>query len=160
MVHVTNVTHLALDIGKRLGLKDGQLEFIEEACMLHDIGIVKTNSPEIGCYGELPYLRHLTAGRKILKKEGLPLHARVAANHVGVGGLSKETIKAEKLPLPHKDIICESIEEKIISYADLYYSKNPDNLWRKKSFEEIKVKLQKRPQQLELFEQWHELFGE
>ncbi|MBI1183823.1 HDIG domain-containing protein [bacterium] len=159
-IHVTNVTRLALHIAQRQGLTPTQLQFIEEAAMLHDIGIVKTKTPEIGCYGDQPYLRHLTAGKKILKKEGLPLHARVAANHVGVGGLSKEDIVKQKLPLPAKDILCETIEERIISYADLFYTKNPKNLWRKKTFDEIVTKLDRRPEHQERFKEWYIEFGE
>lgn len=159
-IHVANVSALALRIGTRLHLSEGQLTFIEEAAMLHDIGIVETLSPEIGCYGADPYIMHLTAGKKILKKEGLPDHARVAANHVGVGGLSKKTIIANNLPLPHKDILCQSIEEKVISYADLFYSKNPQKLWRKKTYEELKEKLAKRPEGLATFKKWYKEFGE
>ena len=160
MVHVSNVTSLALKIAKRQKLKKSQLEFIEEACMLHDIGIVKTNTPDIFCYGKQPYIMHLIEGREMLINEGLPLHARVAANHVGVGGLSKETIKKKKIPLPVEDFLAETIEEKIISYADLFYSKNPDKIWKKKSVSEIKEKLTKRPESLALFKKWYKEFGE
>lgn len=160
IIHVSNVTRLALKVGKRLKLKKGQLEFIEEASMLHDIGIVKTNTPEIFCYGKEPYIMHLIEGREMLLKEGLPLHARVAANHVGVGGLSKQTIIKKKIPLPKEDFLAETIEEKIISYADLFYSKNPDKVWKKKSPNEIKEKLIKRPENLELFKKWYKEFGE
>ena len=128
--------------------------------MLHDIGIVKVDSPQIGCYGKLPYLCHLTEGRAILIKEGLPKHARVAANHVGVGGLSKKEIIEGNLPLLAEDILCKTLEEKIISYADLFFSKNPKKLWQKKSADDIRSKLAKRQQQLQRFEKWYKKFGE
>ena len=41
MIHVTLVTSKALKIGNELKLASKQLEFIEEASMLHDIGICK-----------------------------------------------------------------------------------------------------------------------
>lgn len=160
VIHVTLVTQLALKIGWDKGLTTEQLQFIEEAGMLHDIGITKTNTPKLGCHGDLPYMNHLTEGRSILQAEGLPRHARVAANHVGVGGLSKEEIVSQKLPLPAEDILCESIEERIISYADLWYSKNPNKLWNKMSLDRLRSKLAVRPQSLERFNTWYLEFGE
>lgn len=160
IVHVSNVTRLAIKVAKKKGLSPLQLQFIEEASMLHDIGIVNTNTPEIFCYGEKPYIAHLTEGREILLKEGLPLHARVAANHVGVGGLTKAEIVNQNLDLPAHDIVAETIEEKIISYADCYYSKNPRNLWRKKKYEEIVEKLTKRPSHQARFKKWYKEFGD
>lgn len=159
-IHVTLVTKLALKIGRRERLSTERMEFIEEAAMLHDIGIIKVDSPEIGCYGKLPYLCHLTEGRAILEKEGLPAHARVAANHVGVGGLSKDEIIEGNLPLLAEDLLCETLEEKIISYADVFYSKNPKKLWQKKGAGDIKEKLANRPKQLERFKKWYDRFGE
>ncbi len=160
IIHVSNVTRLAIKIARKKKLSMLQVEFIEEACMLHDIGIVNTNTPEIFCYGDKPYIMHLIEGREILLKEGLPLHARIAANHVGVGGLTKKEIVDQKLQLPPVDIVAETIEEKIISYADLFYSKNPKNLWKKKSIEELKVKLARRPKHLERFKKWSLEFGD
>ncbi|MDQ3073040.1 MAG: phosphohydrolase, partial [Bacteroidota bacterium] len=60
LVHVTLVTAKALQIAKRLNLSAAQMRFIEEAAMLHDIGIVKVSYPEIGCHGTLPYIAHIT----------------------------------------------------------------------------------------------------
>ena len=51
--------------------------FVEEAAMLHDIGIRWCNAPSILCMGEEPYIRHGLIGGKILREEGLPHHARV-----------------------------------------------------------------------------------
>ncbi|MFY0672742.1 MAG: HD domain-containing protein [Bacteroidia bacterium] len=160
IIHVSNVTRLAIKIARKKGLSALQLQFVEEASMLHDIGIINTKTPEIFCFGEKPYIAHLTEGREILFKENLPLHARVAANHVGVGGLTKDEIVNQHLPLPPHDIVAETIEEKIISYADCFYSKNPKNLWRKKKYEEIVEKLAKRPGHQERFKQWYKEFGD
>ncbi len=140
MIHVTLVTTKALKIARKLKLSKAQQRFIEEACMLHDIGIIRVNSRKIGCHGELPYIQHILEGRKILEEEGLPEHAKIAENHIGVGGLTKEEIIAKKLLLPQKDILCETIEEKIISYADLFYSKNPNRLFQEKSLKQVKAK--------------------
>lgn len=155
IIHVTLVTNKALQIARRLKLSKTQQIFIEEASMLHDIGIVMVNSKEIGCVGELPYICHVVEGRRILEKEGLPFHARIAENHISVGGLSKEEIIKAKMPLPHRDMLCETIEERIVSYADLFYSKNPERLWRKKTITQIREKAKSYGKRQEkLFEKW------
>jgi len=53
------------------------LGFIEEAALLHDIGIFNTNLPKIGCYGRHPYISHGYLGRELLENEGLAAHALV-----------------------------------------------------------------------------------
>ncbi|RYD76347.1 MAG: HD domain-containing protein [Sphingobacteriales bacterium] len=159
ITHVTLVTAKALDIARRLKLSPEQQQFIEEACMLHDIGIIKVNAEEIGCHGDLPYIAHIIEGRKILEDEGLPLHAKIAENHVGVGGLTKKEITDGKIPLPQRDIICETIEEKIISYADLFYSKNPRKLFAEKPLKQVQAKVKKYGKRQEkLFKEWYKLF--
>ncbi len=159
IIHVTLVTAKALEIARRLKLTALQLQFIEEACMLHDIGIIKVDAPEIGCTGKLPYICHITEGRKILEAERLPLHAKIAENHIGVGGLSRKDITENNLPLPERDILCETIEEKIISYADLFYSKNPKRLFVEKPLKQVQAKVKKYGKRQEkLFKEWHKLF--
>jgi len=159
ITHVTLVTAKALEIARRLKLTKEQQQFIEEACMLHDIGIIKVDAPEIGCTGELPYIQHIVEGRKILEAEGLPLHAKIAENHIGVGGLSKREIVEGKISLPQRDMLCESIEEKIISYADLFYSKNPKRLFIEKPLKQVQAKVKKYGKRQEkLFKEWHKLF--
>lgn len=159
-IHVTLVTNLALKIADRMDLSAKEKQFIEEATMLHDIGIYKTHAPDIHCTGKLPYIQHIIEGRKILEDAGLPAHARVAANHIGVGGLSKKEIVQQNLPLPAEDIRCESKAEKIISYADLFYSKKPHKLFLKKSPKELLDKYANRPKQLARFEKWYKRYGE
>jgi hypothetical protein len=51
--------------------------FVEEAAMLHDIGIYLCNAPEIDCHGEAEYICHGYLGADILRREGLPKHALV-----------------------------------------------------------------------------------
>jgi uncharacterized protein len=58
------VTHCKVVAEKALKIADNHKElqadtkFIAEAAMLHDIGILKTNSPQLYCYGDYPYLCH------------------------------------------------------------------------------------------------------
>ena len=57
--------------------------FVYEAAMLHDIGVVKTDAPGIGCHGKHPYICHGMLGAEMLRAEGLPMHAHVAERHTG-----------------------------------------------------------------------------
>lgn len=85
------------------------VQFLEEAAMLHDIGIYRCDAPGIHCHGTEPYLRHGPIGGEILRAEGFPRHARVAERHTGTG-------------LPGYEP--ETLEEQIICYADKFYSKS------------------------------------
>ena len=98
-------------------------QFIYEAAMLHDIGILYVDAPGICCHGTKPYICHGMLGAELLRNEGLPAHARVAERHTGTG-LTKEEILRQSLPLPHCDFVPETLEEKIICYADKFFSKS------------------------------------
>ena len=90
------------------------VQFLEEAAMLHDIGIFKCDAPSIYCVGTEPYIKHGPIGGELLRVEGFPRHARVAERHTGTG-------------LP--DYEPETLEEQIICYADKFYSKSsPDRV--------------------------------
>ena len=158
VTHCHMVAKQALDIAERLALSDESKRFIEEAAMLHDIGIIRTDTPSLYCTGDLPYVCHVVEGRKILEAEGLPRHARVAERHIGAG-LTKEDIARQELPLPAKDIAPESIEEEIISFADFFYSKSAGKLWRAKPLEKIRDNVAKHGERgLATLDDWIERF--
>ena len=115
-------------------------EFLEEAAMLHDIGILYVDAPSISCYGTEPYICHGLLGAELLRREGLPAHARVAERHTGTG-LTQEEILRQSLPLPPRDLVPETLEEKIICYADKFYSKS--HLEMEKTPEQVIRSLQK-----------------
>lgn len=116
------------------------LNFINEAAMLHDIGVAMTNAPGLGCHGRAPYILHGILGREILEKEGLPRHALVCERHIGVG-LTVEDIIRQDLPLPHRDMVPLTTEEKIVAFADLFYSKNPATLEVEKTVPRVREDL-------------------
>ncbi len=97
--------------------------FLFEAAMLHDIGIFMVNAPSICCYGSRPYICHGVLGAELLRSEGLEAHARVAERHTGTG-LTCEQILREKLPIPPRDYVPETLVERIVCYADKFYSKS------------------------------------
>jgi len=136
------------------------LEFIKEAAMLHDIGIFLTNAPEIGCYGKKPYICHGYLGRKILEKEGFPKHALVCERHIGAG-ITKEEIERKNLPLPKRNMVPISIEEKIICFADKSFSKKEGKLSKEEPVENIKKELSKFGEdKVKKFGEWLEMFGD
>lgn len=122
--HSEAVRDKALSIAQAKKL-DIDLLFVEEAAMLHDIGVVCVDTPSISCFGTEPYICHGIAGRTILESEGLPLHALVCERHTG-SGISAAQIAERNLPLPHRDMLPLSTEEKLICYADKFFSKSRD----------------------------------
>ena len=134
------------------------LEFIEAAAMLHDIGIFLTNTPQFDCFGERPYICHGILGSELLKEKGHFGLALVCERHVGVG-ISIEDIRRHHLPLPERDMIPVSIEEQIICYADKFFSKNGNGRPAEKSIPEIIGKLNRYgPEKVRRFESWVKKF--
>jgi len=128
--------------------------FIEEAALLHDIGVSLTDAPALDCHGKSPYICHGVLGREILENAGLPRHALVCERHIGVG-LTVDDIIAQDLPLPHRDMLPVSNEEKIIACADLFYSKKKMNLSAEKSLDQIRHNLAKFGlHKVAVFEEW------
>ena len=122
MKHSRSVADKALAIvDTHPELKANRL-FVEEAAMLHDIGIFRCDAAGIQCYGTEPYICHGTIGAELLRAEGFPNHARVCERHTGAG-LSLQEIERQNLPVPHRDLLPETIEEQIICYADKFFSK-------------------------------------
>lgn len=129
------IRHSEQVAGKALSIADNHPElnldrtFLYDGAMLHDIGIIKTNAPSIFCYGSEPYICHGYLGALLLEEYGrennmdLTRHARVACRHTGTG-LTKEQIIRENLQLPHFDFVPETTEEKVVCFADKFFSKS------------------------------------
>lgn len=80
-------------------------ELVKMGALLHDIGRSRTHEPG-----------HGFVGGKILRDIGVDERiARIAERHVGAGIPASE---AKALGLPKKDLIPETMEEKIVCYAD------------------------------------------
>lgn len=159
MRHSRMVTEKALKIAKKLKHLNPDLRFIEEAAMLHDIGIFLTNKPKIGCYGDKPYVCHGYLGREILEKEGFPEHALICERHIGVG-LTIKDIEEKNLPLPKRDMVPVSIEEQIICYADKFFSKAPEFLLKEKSIKRIREYISRFGEdKIKRFDEWVKTFG-
>ena len=124
--HSRQVADLAVKLGQRL-LDQGvpiDLEFVEEAAMLHDIGMCHTDAPGIHCHGKAPYIQHGMIGKQMLDGMGLYRHARVCERHTGAGITASE-ILLQHLPIdPPRNLLPESLEEKLVCYADKFFSKS------------------------------------
>ena len=120
--HAVKVTELALEMAREHPELELDLCFVEEAAMLHDLGIFLTDAPRIFCCGSEPYLCHGYLGAELLRSHGYERHARVCERHTGTG-LTKAAIVENGWNLPVKDFVPETLEEQLICFADKFYSK-------------------------------------
>ena len=131
---------------------------MEEAALLHDIGIIRCYAPDIRCEGELPYICHGVEGRRMLEAEGLPRHALVCERHTGAG-LTVDDIISQRLPLPLRDMTPQTLEERLICYADKFYSKSGD-IRREKTLDKVIKSMERHgPDTLARFMALHKEFG-
>ncbi len=158
--HSRVVAELAVDLASALPHLKLDYQFIEEAALLHDIGVCRTAASDIDCHGQSHYLCHGVIGAEILQHIGHPRHARVCECHIGVG-LTTADIIAQKLPLPHQDMVPRTTEEILVSLADLYYSKRLNSLRQRKTTGTVRQSLAKfGNHKVVIFDQWLTLFPE
>ena len=131
-LHSCQVQQKALEILKTLPAeeqKDIDIKIVESGALLHDVGVKMCHAPDIYCHGKEHYMRHGLLGAEILreygKKHGLDLekYALICERHTG-SGLTSSEIQEQNLPLPHKDLLPETKEEKLICLADKFFSKS------------------------------------
>lgn len=120
--HSRAVQRVAMRIARNI-YKQGHavdLHLVRVASLLHDIG--RFRHPP----GKKSIL-HGVAGAKIMRSEGYEEIARICERHIGVG-IRKQDITRQKLELPLKDYVPQTLEEKIITYADnlIAYDKEMD----------------------------------
>ena len=105
--HCETVAKLAVDIAKEAE-KNGSkvnVELVEIGALLHDIGRSRTHDVD-----------HGLAGAKISESLGMPEPiVSIIKRHIG-GGISRK--EAEKLGWPEDVYVPETLEEKIVCYAD------------------------------------------
>lgn len=140
--HSMDVAHLAMEVAGRHPELALDKTFVYEAAILHDLGIFLTDAPEIACYGCEPYIKHGLLGAKLLRRLGLPYHALVCERHTA-SGLSRQEVLHDKLPFPlDRSYEPESLEEKLVCYADCFFSKT--HLDEQRSPERVVASMQKR----------------
>ncbi len=156
LVHSRSVADKALQIAVNHSELHLDKIFLEEAAMVHDIGIFLTNAPGINCFGTEPYICHGYLGADLIRKEGFPRHALVCERHTGAG-IPLSDIEKQGLPLPHRDMLPVSLEEQVICFADKFFSKT--HLEREKSVEAARKSIAKYGVDgLNRFDKWCVLF--
>lgn len=128
LTHSRQVMDCALQAARKHPELGADLQVLADGAMLHDVGIHLCHAPSIYCHGDAPYLMHGYLGGQLLRELGLPVLARICERHTGAG-LTRETIIAHQLDMPLQDYLPETLEEKIICWADKFYSKShPDRV--------------------------------
>lgn len=156
VAHSRSVADKALQIARHHPEMKLDLPFIEQAAMLHDIGMFRCHAPSIGCYGQAEYICHGYLGAELVRQAGYPRHALVCERHTGTG-LSLRMIKEQHLPVPHRDMLPVTMEEQLICFADKFYSKT--RLDREKTVDKVIGGLSKYGDEtVERFETWCKLF--
>lgn len=156
LTHSRSVADKALWIADRHPELNLDRQFLEEAALLHDIGIFLTDADGIHCYGTHPYICHGYLGSELMQREGYLRHAMVCERHTGAG-LSLESIVRQHLPVPHRDMVPVSLEEQVVCFADKFFSKT--HLDREKSVEKALKSIAKYGDEgVARFNEWCERF--
>lgn len=152
ITHCKAVASLAVEMAQRLrrnGLKV-DVKLVEVGALLHDIGRAKTHS-----------VHHAVVGAEIARSIGLPNSLiSVIERHIG-GGITSE--EAAKLGWPPKSYLPETIEEKIVCYADKLIEGNrkvPIEVTLRKLVEELGEKHPAISRIQELHEYFSSVLGE
>lgn len=154
--HSRQVVERALLIAERHPELRLNKALLEEGAWVHDIGVFLTDAPGIECHGTHPYLLHGALGAELMRKEGREDLARFCERHTGTG-LTVENIRAQNLPLPLRDYRPETMEEKVVCYADKFYSKS--HLERVRTVEQTAQSLEKfGAEGVATFRAWAQLF--
>ncbi|MEA2097691.1 MAG: HD domain-containing protein [Patescibacteria group bacterium] len=114
-------------IAKKELCNDIDFDLVVSGSLLHDIGACRFM--ENFDKPQKDYLKHGIIGGEILRREDLNEEALIAERHIG-SGLSKKYIEENNLPLPHRDFLPITLEQKLVCYADKFHSKSDkkDNL--------------------------------
>lgn len=152
ITHSKSVADKAIQIANNHPELNLDKDFLYEAAMLHDIGIIFTSASGINCFGESPYICHGILGAELLRKEGYPKHALVCERHTGAG-ITMQNIIDNNLPIPHRDMLPLSLEEQVICFADKFFSKT--KLQNEKTVEKARKSLLKFGDDgIERFDRW------
>lgn len=159
LLHSKMVAIKAVELALFLPKDSIDVEFVEKAAMIHDIGIIKTNAPKIGCLGDAPYICHGVLGREMMESLGYNKLSLVCERHIGTGITINEIIN-NNWPLPLRDMQPISIEEQLVCFADKFFSKVPGKLVDEKNIEDIKsLMLSYGNEQFLKFNKWNDFFN-
>lgn len=123
--HCEIVTEIALWCAQEKTL-DVDLELLEAACLLHDIGTYALYSDDDKLNGNNHnYKQHAIFGAALTIEEGFdPRIADMIRTHV-LMGLTKEEIIRQGFGMPQNDYEPTTVEGQLLCYADRFHSKHP-----------------------------------
>lgn len=102
--HCLKVSELAVSFSRRISVAHDP-ELVRSGGLYHDIGRSKTHG-----------IGHAVAGVQIARQLGFSgALINIIERHIGAGISAAE---AERLGLPKKDYLPQTVEEKLVSYAD------------------------------------------
>jgi len=162
--HCTQVRDMALRIMDSPSCRVApDREIVSAGAMLHDVGVFKCHAPSILCTGELPYVTHGVTGAALLREYGrangldMEPFARICERHTG-SGITADEVVSQGIPLPVRDYLPETLEEKLICLADKFFSKSGD--MKEKPVDAVRGSLAKfGPGTTERFDALLKLFG-
>lgn len=104
--HCLAVAKKAIEIARQIRANgyEVDLKLVELGALLHDVGRARTHDIE-----------HGVEGAQLLRSRGLGELAGFAESHIGAGIPARE---AGELGLPVRDFMPQTLEEKIVAYAD------------------------------------------
>lgn len=103
--HCMAVEKLALQIAMKITSDEDTLTLISRGALLHDIGRSRTHG-----------IDHAIVGAEILRKRGLDERiVLIVERHLGAGISASEALE---LGLPEKNMVPETLAEKIVCHAD------------------------------------------
>jgi uncharacterized protein len=133
-------------------------ELVSIGALLHDIGVYRLYHS--GVIDEKNYITHGLLGYELLKEEGYDeVICRFALLHTGVG-VTKEDIENNKLPLPPRDYVPETDEEKIVAFADKFHSKSEPPTFNSVAWYTEHLSKKFGQHKVELFNEMLDEFGE
>ena len=104
--HCFAVERISLKLARRIRANGHKLDLrlVSLGALLHDIGRAQTHG-----------IKHGVEGARMLQELGLGNFARFAECHLGAGIPAGE---ARELGLPARDFMPQTLEEKVVAYAD------------------------------------------
>lgn len=130
---------------------------LEAAALLHDIG----SHPFLAAMGtnvafRRIYPQHALMGAKLLADEGFdPIICSIVETHPLLG-VTKEEFVRYNTAMPARDYVPDTIEGRLLCYADRFHSKNPTFSRYETYLEQLKHQF---PEQAAKFEDWAKEFG-
>lgn len=104
---------------------DVNKDILEAGCLLHDIGTYALFDAKGLDGNEHNYKQHAIFGAALVIEEGFDARiANMIRTHV-LMGLSKQEIIDNGFGMPQKDYFPETLEARLLCYADRFHSKHP-----------------------------------